>query len=172
MRSRRCLLGPLFFSLVVIGCATNRGAPYAELKADLEAPAANRARLIVFRDGSWIGATRTPTVNVNGADRCDLPRAGFFSADLEPGDVTISSQLWDKPGVSSTRLSLQPATVTYVRMRFEPNRIRGSILAGFVGYYIGAQMSGTEGPFVFDVLEKTAAADNLSSIKAAECRRS
>jgi hypothetical protein len=174
MATRRILTLGLMasFLLVLIGCAANRGAPYPEAKAGLETPAANKARLIVFRDESWVGVTRRPTIKLNGAETCDLPRARFFSADLEPGDVTISSSLWDKPGVSSTRISLQPATVTYVRVRFEPNRTTGSILAGPVGYFIGAQISGTQGPFVFEVMEKTAAAENLNGIREVQCQRS
>ncbi|HEY2987466.1 MAG TPA: hypothetical protein VGL11_07055 [Candidatus Binatia bacterium] len=158
--------------LVLAGCAAHSGAPYPDVKSSLETPAANKARLIVFRDESWVGVTRRPTIKLNGAEACALPRAGFFSIDLEPGDVTISSNLWDKPGVSSTRISLQPATVTFVRVRFEPNRTAGSILAGPVGYFIGAQMSGTQGPFVFDIVDKTAAAQNLNGIREVQCQRS
>lgn len=167
-RRLRGNIGAVFLSLLLPGC-TATGARFEELRAKLESPPSDKVRLIVFREASFMGAARSPTIRVNGYPVCDLPNGSFFSVDVDPGEVLVSSETWDLPGVSSTSIVTKPRSLAYVRFRVETGRIVGGMFGGLIGYGIGAAASGSEGPFIFEVVEKNIAEESLKSLKAANC---
>ncbi len=149
------LAGVVIVAGTLAGCAV--GFPIS--RNDIGSPPPNSARLVIYRPSGPMLIFRSPSVDVNGAPACDLPRGGGFKKDVASGEVTVAAHLWDVPETSSLSLMAEPGRTYFIRVR-----VAGEASPGAVGGLFGVGTNPpqgspgtTSGPFELDLTDEATA---------------
>lgn len=112
-----CTLLPL-----LAACAS--GPTYKDLSAKEAPPAANMARVYVYRTGSMFGAAVQPSVKLDGQKVGDAVPGGYFYVDVPAGDHRISA---DTEVKRETSFTVAAGETRYVRLEVSMGFMAGHI---------------------------------------------
>ena len=143
---------------VLSGCAAAGPAYNAQ---EIPKAPAGKAQIIVYRAGGLLGAGESPTIQINGHDKCELPQGSFFIAEEQPGKADIGLKTYGQVITHGTA-SAQAGKTVYVEVTVNGG---GAVGGGFGA--IGALIA-NEGPYSIRAVPAETARDDLAGTKQSQ----
>lgn len=132
----------------------------------LEQKKKGMAQVTVYWPRNVIHSMRTPSVEVNGFEVCDMKNAGYFTKYVEPGRTIVSTTLWDRPGTSTAKFTAKANQQYFIEMNMDA----GKLSSGSLGVFLTDAISEDKGPFVMRLIEKDDALPKLKRLNlVSEC---
>lgn len=123
----------IYFCLALLGLSACAGGPALNLEQTKAGIAEGKGRVVVYRPMTYAYIGRLPTVKFNGVDACNLPGGAYFSKDVAPGKIVISSGFWDIPENSSYAIDIEAGKVAYIEMAMKPASANTAMPGGLLG---------------------------------------
>lgn len=157
--------------------------PVATWQSTSPAPAANAARLVIYRPSSRLLHIRAPSIKLNDAKLCDLYEGSYFMRDVAVQQLMVSSSLWDEVWSSKLALTPQPGATYYIRVSVDSGKVDqamgaaiGAGIGGALGGAVAAGTSGSgksdaahQGSFALDLMGESGALSDIKSLATTNC---
>ena len=140
MKFQNIILSMLLTAVVLAGCASGpKGQYYSNYETPK--PTKNKAQLVIYQT-AFFGVQRSPSIKVDGVEKCDLSTKSFFVTEVSPSkDTFVTAGLWDSFGVSQLHLSTKAGERYYIRFKYLTPDANPGILFGAVGGAIGGAVT-------------------------------
>lgn len=130
--------------LFLTGCAAT-GGQFSE-----QFSKTGGAQLLIYRPSSIVGVVRSPGIEINGQETCDLASNSYILKNVSPGEYTIAAQLWDIPGTSRIRLNAKANHQYFVKVTFDGGKVMSGSLGGYALLLVAAELtSDTSGHSIY-----------------------
>lgn len=129
-------------TIILSGCAST-GPIYTTHEAIND-----KAQILIYRPSASMGSLRSPNIEINGIQTCDLASGSYIARNVDSGETTISASLWDMPGTSRLEINTKPHNKYYIRVSFDGSKLMGAAFGGMIGMGAVEAISTNRGPFI------------------------
>lgn len=150
----------LSISLVLSACAST-GAVYSQ--QTIAAPPNGKAQLVIYSPTGMFAQPSGPWVEVNGVEKCILPRGSFMAIDTDLGTTTVSISMFGSPGVSKLSIKTKPGSRHYIQVQANMRRVLG--LGGVIAESVENATSDDKGEYLIREMDKGNAQKELAGTK-------
>lgn len=134
-------------SLLLLSACAGTGEIYRS-----EVVPSKQAQVVVYRPNLFVGMMRSPRIEINGQETCDLAKGSHIVRNVNPGPVTISASQWDLPGTSRLTIPAQPGQRYYVRTVYNNDKVMAGSLGGYTGIFAAEASNEPSGPFLIKLV--------------------
>ena len=154
------IVSALALSLVLASCAST-GSVYSQ--QTLAAPTSGKTQLVIYSPTGMFAQPSGPWVEVNGVEKCMLPRGSFMIVDTDAGTTTVSISLWGSTGVSRLSIKTKPGSRHYIQLQANMGRVLG--IGGAIAESVENATSDDKGEYLIREVSKEGAQKELADTK-------
>jgi hypothetical protein len=129
----------------------------------LTPPASSKTQLVIYSPTGMFAQPSGPWVEVNGVEKCMLPRGSFMIVDADAGTTTASISMWGSPGVSRLSIKTKPGSRHYIQVQANMGRVLG--LGGVIAESVENATSDDKGEYLIREVDKGSAQKELTGTK-------
>lgn len=149
---------------ISLGACAATGPKYNEVAPTFQNVQANKVRMILLREQQLLYMALDARVEINGLNFVSLSNGAFTISDREPGQITLAVDNWSAPGKYRVTLKLEPGKEYYFDVSPRAESYSATLLGGYVGLGIDAQINENSGLFKIVPITKDAAIAKLNSL--------
>jgi uncharacterized protein DUF2846 len=123
------LIVAAFVASALAGCASSgqTGPAAAAAVANLGAPPASRARVVVVRERALYGAAMSFSLKIDNEAFTELTNGAYGSRDIAPGRHLITAEVWGNVGTSRHEFQAVAGRTYYVLVKANEEKARVNV---------------------------------------------